>query len=416
MHLDIRTLAVLLGIASLIQAAAIFFQYLLNKNYEGIKWWTWGFSLIALAFILIIMRDIIAVSLISIVAANSIHFLGLIFLYVGILSFLGKKIYWGRLIAVFGAFIVAVIYYTYIENDISARAVVISAFMAALTLFTAYVLFVNKLKSIAYSANFVAGAFLVVGLFFTFRALVTLTVSPLDNYFTSAPMQVSLFLVVLITTLLLTFGLIIMINQRLTAEIKEAHESYGVIFNTSSDAAVVSRLRDGFIVNVNDGFTSITGFAREEAIGKTIMDLNIWNDPADRPKVVKELKEKGYCDNYETMFKRKDGSLLFGLLSSKIITLQGILYIASFTRDITERKLAEETLKEERKRLRKALDEVKTLRGIVPICANCKKIRNDNGYWDQVEQYVSAHSEAEFSHSICPDCFKTLYPEYLTDK
>jgi PAS domain S-box-containing protein len=75
-------------------------------------------------------------------------------------------------------------------------------------------------------------------------------------------------------------------------------------------------------------------------------------------------------------------------------------------RDITDRKLAEEKLEDERRRLRQALDEVRTLRGIVPICAHCKKIRDDMGYWSQVEQYVSDHTEARFSHGICPACLE----------
>lgn len=62
--------------------------------------------------------------------------------------------------------------------------------------------------------------------------------------------------------------------------------------------------------------------------------------------------------------------------------------------------------------LKEALDHIKTLRGIVPICANCKKIRDDKGFWQQVEIYVHNHTEAEFSHGICPDCMVKLYPEY----
>ena len=61
--------------------------------------------------------------------------------------------------------------------------------------------------------------------------------------------------------------------------------------------------------------------------------------------------------------------------------------------------------------LKEALDKVKTLSGFIPICANCKKIRDDKGYWTQVEEYVRQHSEAEFSHCICPDCIKILYPD-----
>jgi len=64
--------------------------------------------------------------------------------------------------------------------------------------------------------------------------------------------------------------------------------------------------------------------------------------------------------------------------------------------------------------LQDALAQIKTLRGIVPICASCKKIRDDRGYWNQVEAYVSQHSEARFSHGLCPECIANLYPE-LTD-
>ena len=62
-------------------------------------------------------------------------------------------------------------------------------------------------------------------------------------------------------------------------------------------------------------------------------------------------------------------------------------------------------------KLREALDNIKTLRGLVPICANCKMIRCDNGHWQQLEAYISDHSEAELSHSICPDCVTKLYPD-----
>lgn len=61
--------------------------------------------------------------------------------------------------------------------------------------------------------------------------------------------------------------------------------------------------------------------------------------------------------------------------------------------------------------LKRAREEIRSLRGIIPICANCKKIRDDGGYWEQVETFIQEHSDAEFTHSICPDCVATLYPE-----
>ena len=65
--------------------------------------------------------------------------------------------------------------------------------------------------------------------------------------------------------------------------------------------------------------------------------------------------------------------------------------------------------------LRLAFHQIKTLSGILPICANCKKIRDDQGYWNQVEVYVRDHSLAEFSHGICPECMQKLYPEFGPD-
>ena len=66
-------------------------------------------------------------------------------------------------------------------------------------------------------------------------------------------------------------------------------------------------------------------------------------------------------------------------------------------------------------KLNQALEEVKTLSGFLPICASCKKIRDDKGYWNQIEAYISDHSEAEFSHGICPECCKKLYPDFHFD-
>jgi PleD family two-component response regulator len=76
-----------------------------------------------------------------------------------------------------------------------------------------------------------------------------------------------------------------------------------------------------------------------------------------------------------------------------------------------ELKLSCDKLKELNRELRDALDHIKTLKGLVPICANCKKIRDDDGFWQEVEHYVAAHTEADFSHGICPDCMAKLYPD-----
>ena len=83
--------------------------------------------------------------------------------------------------------------------------------------------------------------------------------------------------------------------------------------------------------------------------------------------------------------------------------------------EMDRRKNRELELRRSNEELQKALKEVKVLRGLIPICASCKKIRNDGGFWQQLEEYLSDHSEAEFSHGLCQPCIKKLYPGVYQD-
>ena len=83
--------------------------------------------------------------------------------------------------------------------------------------------------------------------------------------------------------------------------------------------------------------------------------------------------------------------------------------------EIDRRKAQEKTLEKANAELRQALQEVKVLRGFIPICMSCKKIRDDGGYWQQIESYIQKHSEALFSHGVCPGCYQKLSAEYLKE-
>lgn len=100
---------------------------------------------------------------------------------------------------------------------------------------------------------------------------------------------------------------------------------------------------------------------------------------------------------------------LLGLLTS-FLMLTGVVLIYPLFQTVRQ---AEENQRKLVDELRKALAEVKTLSGMLPICASCKKIRDDKGYWKQIEEYIRDHSEAEFSHGICPECAEKLYPEFF---
>jgi len=99
-----------------------------------------------------------------------------------------------------------------------------------------------------------------------------------------------------------------------------------------------------------------------------------------------------------------------------------VIGVSCFVQEITERRKAEvaleqrtEELERANRDLQSALDNIKTLKGFVPICAHCKKIRNDTGFWQELESYLGQHTEARFSHGICPACLEANFPELEQD-
>lgn len=118
-------------------------------------------------------------------------------------------------------------------------------------------------------------------------------------------------------------------------------------------------------------------------------------------------------DTEEFTVQNKDGDMCFMEVSSSVVRnsagrVDGRM--ASFI-DITRRRQLELEQQTLIQKLQDALEKIKTLRGLIPICAACKNIRDDQGFWHHVEEYISKHSEVKFSHGVCPDCMKKLYPE-----
>jgi len=115
----------------------------------------------------------------------------------------------------------------------------------------------------------------------------------------------------------------------------------------------------------------------------------------------------------EEVFTRSDGTVFpIAVVSSPIFKDGEIVASVTAFRDISKQKELEQDRDQLILDYRDALERVKTLKGLIPICSECKKIRNDGGFWSQIEAYISEHSDAEFSHGICPECAQKLYPEF----
>jgi two-component system, cell cycle sensor histidine kinase and response regulator CckA len=143
-------------------------------------------------------------------------------------------------------------------------------------------------------------------------------------------------------------------RKQVTKALQDSEEKYRLTFNSTPDAVNINRLYDGLFVDINEGFTQIAGYAREEVIGKTSLEVEIWHDPLDRKKLVDSLRTTGVCENLEARFKRKDGSFGVGLMSARTFLLDDVPHIISITRDITYHKQAEA----EREKLLSAINQV----------------------------------------------------------
>ena len=120
-----------------------------------------------------------------------------------------------------------------------------------------------------------------------------------------------------------------------------SEEKFRKAFYTSPDSVNINRLSDGLYVSINAGFSKIMGYSEADVAGRTSIELNIWDDPEDRLRLVEGLQRSGVVENLEARFRAKAGDLKYGLMSATLIDIGGLPHVLSITRDITERKKAE---------------------------------------------------------------------------
>ncbi len=201
------------------------------------------------------------------------------------------------------------------------------------------------------------------------------------------------------------------ITEKEAAE--QASRQLAAIVEGSGDA-IISQTLDGVITSCNKAAEILYGYTAAEAIGQKSTSLHLPPGHLDEISDLRDRVGRGESIfHHEATYRGKDGhdigvSLSISPIKDKAGTIIGISTIA---RDVSER----ERVRKERERLiaelQEALAKVKVLKGLLPICAWCKKIRDDKGYWQQIEAYISDRSEADFSHAICPECANKVRAE-----
>ena len=130
-----------------------------------------------------------------------------------------------------------------------------------------------------------------------------------------------------------------------TQALQESEERFRLTFHTSPDAINLNRITDGMYIDINEGFTELTGYRREDIVGKSSLDINIWKDQDDRKRLIDGLMKSGHVNDLEAQFVRKNGEICTGLMSARIIQIMDEAVILSLTKDITERKRTEDALR-----------------------------------------------------------------------
>jgi PAS domain S-box-containing protein len=198
-------------------------------------------------------------------------------------------------------------------------------------------------------------------------------------------------------------------RQRAEEAIIRAKMEWERTFDAASDLIAVID-RDYRIVRLNKAMADRLGLSFEKAVGLSCYECFHEKDTPPSFCPHSELLKEGKAYSFELSEKRLGGDFVVNVspLRDPEGEIVGSVHVA---RDITERKRSEREREKLIGELRKALKEVKTLSGLLPICSVCKKIRDDKGYWNQIEAYIRDRSDADFSHGICPECARKLYPD-----
>lgn len=218
-----------------------------------------------------------------------------------------------------------------------------------------------------------------------------------------------------------------LINVRLKREMDEralvqkdlqrSEAKYHALFDSTPDAVMITD-RNAFL-DCNVATLRMFGFSStEEFVSRRPADVSPSQQPDGRDSIEASL---GYIDKalaegavfFEWVHKKKDGTVFPAEVMLSRLIVEGRPVTQALVRDVSLRKRIEGEREQIINELQETLGHVKTLKGLFPICASCKKVRDDKGYWDQIESYLHKHTDADFTHSICPECREKLYPDFF---
>ncbi len=200
-------------------------------------------------------------------------------------------------------------------------------------------------------------------------------------------------------------------KHRMDRQLRESEERYRAVVSQAVEGITLFEVESGCLLEANNAFQRMLDYTAQEISALTIYDVAEHGRAGVNPDLSSVLKDRQAALG-ERRFVRKDGSLVDVDVNASLRMREAQPVVCLVVHDITERKRAERQRENLVAELQEALSQVKTLSGLLPICASCKRIRDDQGDWQPIETYIRERSDAEFTHGLCPDCIRKLYPQY----
>ncbi len=190
---------------------------------------------------------------------------------------------------------------------------------------------------------------------------------------------------------------------------REQQDLYRSLFESNTSVILLIDPETAAIRDANPRACSFYGFSRDLLRTMTITEINVLSGREVLGEMERAKAERR--TSFHFSHRLADGSVREVEVFSGPMTVAGRPLLCWVVHDITERKAADRERERLITDLRKALSEVKTLQGLIPICSSCHRIRDDEGLWNRIEVYIRDHSHAELTHGLCPDCIDRLYPD-----
>jgi len=209
-------------------------------------------------------------------------------------------------------------------------------------------------------------------------------------------------------------GFLLLLKEQADKRIVRSEEKYRTLVEKATEAICI--FQDERIAFNNSRLNEDLGLIGVDLVGRPVGDI-VYDADLEAVQLAQRAWIEGHDtpDGYEFRMKNRNGDPVWVAVSARRIEYGGRWAVLALFTNMDSRKKLEAAHEATIEELRRRIAEVKTLTGLLPICASCKKVRDDKGYWNQIEVYLSAHSSAVLSHSLCPECLGRLYPGYGDD-